>query len=219
MPLTLDLSADYAVFDNLEAITYTAVKNAGNVTASIPKALKRALNFKELAASGGVYTSKDGKFIVPTTLLTAASIVPKPADLITDGDGVVWTVLEANTQVFDTVAHCVVRAMAIAYDLRDLVTIKRPTNSQDAAAGRMPTFADLYTSLACRIQEQDGSEQVERGKRLTRKTYTIFLGQQVSVETTDRVMDADSNIYEIKAWRNPDQIGQLMELSVERRWP
>jgi hypothetical protein len=212
---TLDLTGDWAVWDGLESVTYRSVANTGDADYEVSDALRADLTFRELAASGGVYTTQDRKWLVPQSLLTPT---PKPADLLIDGDDVQWTVLAVGRDNLQKVWELTCRDLVLAAALYDLVTVERVTYAQDDAGGR--TYGEwtaVYTDIPARIQEGASETVDERGKRITRQSYVVYLAQRVTVTIEDRLKGPDGLIYEIRGSSNPDRIDELMQLQCERR--
>jgi len=57
--MTLDLSLDYQVWDNREAVTFGSRSTRGVALTAVADAKRRALTYKELAAANGAYTGQD----------------------------------------------------------------------------------------------------------------------------------------------------------------
>jgi hypothetical protein len=220
MALTLDPSGDWACWDGLEPVTYRSVARTGDVDAEVASALRKKLGYKELAFSGGVYTSQDRKWLVPQSLLSAAlDTPPKPADLVIDQDAVPWTVLEVDRDELQKVWELTTRNIVLAFDLRDTVSIERPTFAQDAAAGRtFTTYTTAYAGVAARVQEQTADSAEERGKRVKVRQFAVYVGRRLYLQEGDRLKDASNNVYEVKGWQDADRIDQLMQVNCERRW-
>lgn len=219
--MTLDLSTDYLVWDGRETVTFTAHQHASptDTNYTLTDALRRALTFKEMAASGGVYTTQDRRWIIPQAMLTAAGFAgkPRPADWLTDAQGVRWTVLATDFQVLQSVWLLTTRNLVLAAGLYDLISLWRPANLVDPAGSRGGPFVQVYADVPARIQEQDGEARDERGQRITVRRYTVYLGQRLEVIQEDRMQDAAGNKYEVMSYSRPDLITDLMELHVERR--
>ena len=210
-----DMLNEYLIWDNREAVSHVSVRKSGNVTTNISDAKRRALTFKEIVGSGGVYTGKDLAWLLPVAVMAGA--VPKPADRIVDGDGVTWTVLEAPLNTWRTWYRAACRNLVLAYDLRDTADLMRPTNTQDAAGGRVPGYAAVSdsTSLPVRVQEIEAAVEERNGKRQTTRRFTAYCGQRIYPQAQDRLVTSDGTIYQLTGWRNADRLELLMELDLE----
>jgi hypothetical protein len=218
-PFAASIVNDYQSWDDRESVAYTSVKNSGNVEYSLTDCLRRPLNFKELAASGGVYTSQDRVWLVPAAILPSglngvADL--KPADFLTDGDSVQWTVLECAWNTLQTWWRLVTRNIVLAYDLRSTLSIINPINNQDASGNRIPNYnvEPAYSNVPCRIQEQEGNVAELLGKQEIKRTFIAYIGQRVTVTRESRVISGGVN-YQVTGYRNPDRIDMLMELNLE----
>lgn len=211
---------NYTGWDNVEPVTLISVAKSGETLVDLPTVKRRAPSFKELSASGGVYTAQDLVFLVPKKVVdTAGGSRPKPADVIRDADGIRWTILECPLNTLKSTYRCMTRDMILAADLRDTLTIKRPLElTTDDAGGREYEYENIYQGIACRFQEVNAGELDERGQRLTVKRYNVWVERRLYLTIEDQAVDPDGNIYEVKGWQDADRIDQLQMLQCERRW-
>ncbi len=218
MSLTLDISNDYLIRDGREQVTYrsrdTRIGSA-DTDFTITDAERRPLTFKELAASAGVYTGLDRAWIIPATLITAQSIVPKPADKIVDGDNTTWTVLNFERFSLDTEYKFFCRDLVLAYQLFDVIQIDTPLKLTEGTT-TINEWLPKHVDMDARIQLTGTEYREERGIRGTAKKFDIFCGDDVSdVSVDDRVVDKTGQVYEIRHIRNPQRIDELAVLEAE----
>lgn len=222
--ITVDTSQNYLAWNNTEAVTLTSHQNApaGDKAFALPTAKRRAPKWKELAASGGVYTGQDLVWLLPQTVVSAAGAIgnrqPKPADTIEDAAGNVWTVLEAAYNAIRSTWMLTCRNLVLAYGLTDTLSVKRPSLTTDAAGGRTYTYTTVYTGILARIQETDTQSKDERGKRVTVKDYTIYVGTRLVLTIEDQVIDQADNVYEVLGTQDADRIDQLQQVKARRAW-
>jgi len=218
--MNIPTGQNYTAWDNTEAITFIRHGKLIDDEYPIATAKRRNPSFKEMAASGGVYTGQDLVWLVPATLLTAAGLADvKPADIIRDANGVVWTVLERSLNTLRSTWRCVTRDLILAYDLRDTLSVRRPQAlTTDAAATREYVYDTIYTAIPCRFQAQGDEVSDERGQRLTVSKYSVWVGQRLYLTNEDQIVDEAGNIYELKSTQDADRIDQLQRLDCERRW-
>lgn len=216
MGLALDFSADQAVFDNLEAVTFTSVRAAGNVTVAVTDATFSYITLREAAASNGVYEAGDVTFSIRQSLLAAVGGA-KPRDtVVRASDGQTYTVLTATPTVMTKVWDVTCRNLVLAADLRQTGTLARPTNAQDAA-GR-PTLASYTTvaaNIACRVQPEGGAASDVGDRRTIPKRFAAILGVQVDAHAKD-TFTCDGVTYTVLESRNPERIDQLQSLVLEK---
>ncbi len=218
---TLD---NYKCWGNVQSVVLTSRANDGDTDFAIGTAKRRAPGFKELAPSGGVYTTQDLVWLLPKKLTDAAGATgnkqPKPGDLIT-AESVTWTILECPLNTLRSTWRCMTRDLILAYDLRGMLSIQRPqATTTDAAAGRtFPAYDTVYAGIPCRFQETAAEVSDERGKRVTVKRYTVTVNQRLRLTVEDRIVDQDDGeIYEITGWDNADRIDQLMTVEARKAW-
>lgn len=211
---------DYRSWDNTEPVTLTDVAAAGDTDYDLKTAKRRALSFRELAASGGAYTAKDLVWLLPAKIVEAARAPePEPADRITDKTGDIWTILEGTLNTWKSYYRCVTRNLILAADLRTTLSVKRSTGTAtDDAGGRVYSFSEVYNAIPCRFQEVGAEISDERGQRATLKRYSVWVDRRLYLTIEDQILDADGNIYELTGWHDADRIDQLQQLDCQRRW-
>ena len=103
----IPVADNYKAWTNTEAVQLKSISNAGDTTYALPTVKRRAPTFKELTASGGVYTAMDLVFLLPAKVVSTANAKrPKPGDVITDSDSVRWTILEAPLNTLKSTYRC-----------------------------------------------------------------------------------------------------------------
>lgn len=213
---TLDFSADQSLFDNLEAVTFTSVRTAGNQQVTgVTDATFDFVSVRQAAASNGVYQFGDVSFSIRQSLLTAVGGA-KPGDrVLRTSDGQTYTVLTAIPTVMTKVWDLVCRNLILAADLRQTGTLSRPSNAQ-SSAGRptLASYTDVAANIPCRVQPMGGSATDELGKRQMPKRFTAILGQQVEARAKDKFV-CDGTTYTVVEMRNPERIDELMQLTLE----
>ena len=105
MALEFDPSDDLA--DVTDGLTPVTVTRPGSSTATdVAHALRRSVRTREAEESEGRYTASDVAWHLPAAELTAA---PRPGDVIVDGDGQRWTVLDVQEARLAGTWRCVAR--------------------------------------------------------------------------------------------------------------
>jgi hypothetical protein len=213
---TLDFSADQAVFDNLETVTFTSTRNSGDVTIdNIADATFAFTALKEAAPSKGAYQAGDVTFSIRQALLASAGGA-KPGDRVTRAaDGQTYTVLSAVPTVVTKIWNLTCRNLILANDLRSTGTLSRPTNAQDGA-GRptLASYTDIATDVPCRVQPEGAAAADVLERRTIPARFTAYLGQQVDARARDKFV-SDGATYTVLEVRAPERIDQLMELVLE----
>lgn len=216
MGISIDATTNYRLWGNTEGVFYTSEATAGDSETRIEIAKRRAPTWRERQASGGVYTGQDLVWLIPVAEMDSA-ILPKPADRITDDDDNTWTVLEVAKNALKSTWRCVTRNLKIVYDLQDLLTVKRPTNSKDNALGRTASFSTVYSSIPCRIDDDVFEDGDSYGKKITKKRFRIWVDRQLTLTAEDLLQDGDGNSYSFVSITNQHQLGELPMIMAERR--
>lgn len=210
--MSLDFSEDWEIWDNVEEVTYTSVTNSGDVEYTVRRALKRAVSAREASMSRGAYRTDDVNWIVPRPELP--TVKPQLRDRITDDDGTVWTVLNFADMGLRASWRMTCRALSIVEQLRDTMTIERPTYIQDDSGARQAIWAAVYSDEPCRLQPQASQVSEERGLRGFKTSFTLFVSRELSITNEDRVL-VNGTYYEVRAYRQSERIDQLPQLDVE----
>lgn len=178
---------------------------------------RRALTFKEMAASAGAYTNSDRAWLIPEANLPAGKD-PAPGWVILDGDGVSWTIGDVTVGKFGQTHKCVARALEVVNALSVTATLRRPVTAADAA-GRpaLANYTTVGTSL-CRVQPEDSEASELLGRVTIPRRFTAYLATPLTVQAHDR-FEAGGVVYTALGFRNPERIWDLMSLTLEAIGP
>ena len=220
----LDLSQDYLVWDNPEAITVEvrtldcAFGTSEGDTFAVPTAKRRALTWKELAASGGAYTGQDTVWQIPQAVLPAGRPL-KVGDQVIDADSTRYTALDVSLGKWKQTWRLTTRNLAIAYGLRDTIDIQRAEVGYDQAGATVRTFPPaggrtIYAGLVARVQLVSREETDERGLRGLKALYQITIARAVSLVDEDRIL-WNGKYLDIKKYTQADRIDVLPVIDAE----
>lgn len=218
--LTIDLDNAYTLWPNREEVCYTSNRTAsdagGDVLECFLQAKRFELDFKELASGFGAYVGEDIVWLVPHALLPTG-VTPKIGDQIKDSTGATWDVLGESHEALESAWGLICRDPVIVHHLRDTFTVWTPTNTQDAAGARTPSFANSGTTYNGRFQLQSEAPFDGRGKRLLRRDYQLFTASEISGLTHEyQIQDASSNVYEVTRYTNRAKLGELSVIECVR---
>lgn len=214
--MSIDFSTDQAYFDNLETVTFTSVRLAGNQTASVTDAGFYPGATSEGAPSRGVYTKGTARFSIRVSTISSVSGA-KPRDTITRSNGDVYTVLSANpgniTQTWQIDAVC----LKIAADLDQTGVLKRAATAQDTT-GRSANLTSGYTTVTsginCRVQPTSNRAGDTYDRRTMVNTARAFLDQQVDARAKD-IFVCDGVTWTVVSSSNPELLSELPYLELE----
>lgn len=227
MDLTSVFSQDHTVWDNVEQVTHLAGRLGGEgAETAVSTAKRRALTYKELAASGGAYTGLDKTWLVPAAVLTAGFVI-RPGDTITDSDDVAWTVLEAALGKFKQTWKLTCRDLVLVNALTYTVDIERAQLLQDATGGTVRRWPGQggtvpYAGVRASVQPQEAHPADERGMRAGLATYHVIVERQLRLMLDrDRVKWTDTtgavHYLDILRLENPVRLDELPRLVCEIR--
>jgi len=210
----VNIRSDWKAWDNLESVGLLSERGTIDYGLTPLTAKRRALAWKELAASGGAYTGQDLVWLIPAELLPPDTI-PKLSDRIQDVNGVEWTILEAALNSWSTWWRLVTRNFVLSADLSELVTLQQPDAKQDAAGVRQPAYTTAVADLPARIQETEVAAEDRLGKRQAVRQFTAWVGRRIRPAANWRLIGADGTVYQITGWRSADRFDVLQELDLE----
>lgn len=223
MPLSLDFSADYLLWDFAEAVTVTSVGTAaagGNWPLLVSHALRGQPTFKQRAPSGGAYVGADCRWLLPDALL--AGRAAKAGDLIRDHQtpSVTWTVIDPGFEQLDRTWDLYCLSLSIHHRLRDRCTAWRHNPSrpaQDAAGSRLLSPEQAGDAIDCRFQLVSEAPVEGRGKRLWRSEWRVYLSEEIDGLTHEwQLRDAGGNVYQVLGVENRQRLDEVPVVTAER---
>lgn len=220
--VTLNTSQEYLSWDNREAVTYTVyglTQHTSGYVESYPglTAKRRAISNRDVPSQRtGIFTADDLVWLLPAAVVPAG-VRPNPNDYVTDAAGRVWTVLETQLNNLQSTWRLVTRNLVLAEALKQVVGLYRPSNSKDAAGGRVASdYSLVLGNVPCRIQET-GTEATDiLGKKQVKTRYECHCGLRLNWKSTDRIIDSNGVVYQIVSGAAPDIMDALQVLTLER---
>lgn len=212
MTLDFDPAGDLIdVVDGLEQVTVT--RPGGDASTAVGHALRRAVGTREMEASAGRYTAGDVVWHLPGGELSES---PGPGDVIVDGDGHRWTVLDVRRTAGDLRWRCVARNLAIVHGLDRFVDVQKATYAKGDAGAETPAWKTWRTGLRAKIQPLKTEVRDEHERVLTHARYKVYLAENITLDHTHRIRGPDGTVYTVTGSRRADRIDALMEVEVVR---
>lgn len=212
--MTLDFGNDYLLIANPEPVTFTSAGRLTSPAKAITHAFQYPVTVQERSPTGGVYTGATKLWTLPGALLDP--VKPKPGDVVTDADGVAWTVLSFTYGQLARSYNLTCLSLALAYKLRRKVSIWPAARTVDAAGGAVTTHGSAAeTNVPASIQEVAATPDTARGKRGRRRQYEIRLATQHLLTEGDQVRDEGGVIYQVTGYREPNRIDELALVTAE----
>jgi hypothetical protein len=223
MTMDFDPSADLAgATDGLETVTFRR-RGSGDATV-ITHALRRAVTTREATIhnryhtrktevpTGGHYTDSDVIWHLPTEQLSDS---PRLGDLIVDGEGRRWTILDVQAATLRTRWRCTTRDLAVAYALDDTVTILEATYAKGDGGAAEPTWRTWKAGVRARIQPAAVEIVVDNQAQQTIRRYQIFVEEDIALDHNHSIQGPDGTIYKVRATLGGDRIGELQIIEAE----
>ncbi len=223
MPITTPLLTVRA--EDIESVSF---RNPGATSATAGlQAFRRSMTIREMAASGGKYTSSDLVWHVPVVNTAGATqlgtTTPLLGAVITDAAGQRWTALESACQTRNSRWRFITRNLAIHHGLGSLVTIQKARQINQPAGDVQPEWHDWLVGLKAKVQLQGSGQSLNHDVRLVAYDYRIFLEQEPPeplVSALHRIVGADGTLYKIQRFDTPQTITDLYEVSAQSiPWP
>lgn len=210
MNVSFNPDADLSYMDGLEAVFVRLSQTSPAV--AVPGVLRRRIESREAAASGGRYLAGDVDWHLPSAALTAA---PEIGSVLIDQNGTAYTILRTERATLGTRWVCHSRNLSITGDLDRLITLERATWTKDANGVATPEWSIARSDLAARIQPETGAISVDQDRRLTRVTHRVYLAEAVAVDQDYRVLSG-GEVFRVLGFEQLARIDALCCLLVER---
>lgn len=98
--------------------------------------------------------------------------------------------------------------------MKQLITVQRPTVSQDASLGQVPTYSNAYSNVRASVQPASGSVLFMYAQRNIKVTHSIFTETQVAIRVGDRLYDG-TNTYQVTGVANLISLGAVYRIDCE----
>jgi len=225
MTLNFDPTDDLAtMLDGAESVTLLRRGSMpGSSGTTIVHALRRAATTREAvirnrydtwkkAPRDGRLTACDVIWHLPADELTDS---PRPGDVILDGAGRRWTILDVQLATLSTRWQCTSRDLTLAYGLDDTISILKATYTKGDCGGAEPTWLMWRTGIRARIQPADTKEDAKQQARQTVARYRIFLEENLAIDHNHRIQGPDGTFYRVTGTVGAERIGEVQSIYVE----
>jgi hypothetical protein len=224
--LDFDPSDDLALTDGTEAVTLlrcgTTPGGAGTV---ISHALRRAISSAEAAinTSSDVHKNvpSDGQHTAATVIwhlpVAELPVAPRLGDVILDGDGQRWTVLEVKCATLGVRWRCETKNVSVAFGLDDTISVLKAV-SMPGGSGEA-TWQTWRTGVRARIQPTETTITNIAGTASTTTTYRIFVEENLDLDHTCCIRGPDGTLYTITRTVGAERIGELQVVEAQRTDP
>lgn len=215
---TLD---DTDIWDGVVTVTLSSTRTRGSLHAAIPGCMGRQLTMAEKATSAGAYEGATLTWLVPRKHVPESFGKLKAGDVVEpqEGDhaGRVFIAQSADLACEGAFYRLVSLDLSVVHDLRDLITIERPTVSYDASGVAVLTYPpaggkEVYRNLAAKVQLLERVRTEERLLEGFNGTHAITVSKQIDLQAYDRVKWVDGRTtyyFDQNGLQNPESISEL----------
>jgi hypothetical protein len=226
--LDFDPADDLAITDGTEAVTLLRRGSTpGGPGEIISHALRRAIT----AAEATINTSSDVHKNVPSDgQHTAASVVwhlpvaelpiaPQLGDVLLDGGGQRWTILEVKQATLGARWRCESKNVAVAFGLDDTISVLKAVGTAGDAGSGQTVWRTWRTGVRARIQPIQTTITNIAGTAATTASYRIFVEENLELDHTCCIRGPDGTLYTITRSVGAERIGELQVIEVQRTDP
>lgn len=219
MMVVFDPSDDFtAIADGFETVTLLRQGSAAGIGETVSHALRRAITSGEAAilkqgdvrkkvASDGKYAAADAVWHLPIAEVPEA---PQLGDVVVDGSGERWTILEVKKATLGTRWRCGTRNVVVAFGLDDTISLLKAV---DGLAGL--EWQVWKTGIRARIQPLSTKMSPDADIPHTTYAYRIFVEQNVAVDHTVRVRGSDGTVYVVTSSTGADRLAEVQVLEAQ----
>lgn len=98
--------------------------------------------------------------------------------------------------------------------MRNLVTVSRPTVSQDSSLGQVASYTNIYTNVPANIQPASGSAAFLYAQRNIKVTNTIWVDTLLTIKVGDRITSGTTT-YIVVGFRNLIEMNRVWGFDCE----
>lgn len=214
MSAAFDPQGDLAqAADGLEAVTlYRRGVTAGAAGQPVAHALRRGPGIRAAAASAGQATLGETVWHLPAEELSQA---PAIGDVILDGQGRRWTVLEVQSAALGSRWCCRTRWLALAFALDETLSVLKADYAKGQGGAAVAVWRVWRTGLRARIQPLEAQPAMEHGARRAATRCRILLEENLLLDERHRVQSRDGKLYRVRRTIAPQEIGEPVVVEAE----
>lgn len=205
-------------------VTLTSQRTRGPLSDTVRGCIARQLSRTEKATSAGAYEGAALTWLIPRKHVADSFGQLKAGDTVAAQDGLhtgrVFTAQSADLACAGAFYRLVALDLAIVYDLRDEITIERPTISYDNAGVAVLSYppaggSEPYRTLAAKVQLLERTRVEERLIEGFKGTHAIYVSKQIDLQSYDRVRwvkDQVTFYFDVKGLHNPERFDELPQI-------
>jgi len=188
----------------------------------VDNVLFESLKDSEVAKSNGRYHSQDVR-----VHLAVSDVHDRlePGDVIQDSNGEEYTIIVATKATLCDRWDCVTRSIAGMAAMTsglagltdfDRFKIQQATVSKGDHGAHEQVWTDLHTDVQAVMTRESAMAEGVHGNVINNRSYVMYLREVIDMRHTHRVVDSNGVAYRIKSYSDPEQIGVLAKMELER---
>jgi hypothetical protein len=200
------------IADGLESVTLLRRELLTGPGKVIARALRRALGVAEVIGenrrtveSDGRYTASDVSWSLPAAELANP---PRLGDVLQDGVGRRWTLLDARLVAIAARWRCFARELSIAFGLEDAIDVLKVDEAGE--------WTVVREGVRGRIQPRETKVVTAESGQSSVRHCQIILEEPFDLDHTNRLRGPDGALYRIVAVAGFSRLGQLQTVDVEK---
>jgi hypothetical protein len=140
---------------------------------------------------------------------------PRLGDVVLDGDGHRWTILEVERMTLTGRWSCKTRNVAIAYGLDDTIAVLKATYAKSDGGAVEPTWQVWKTGIRARIQPLEMEMATDVTRHVATRRYRIFVEEDIEVDSRCCIRGPDGTLYTITSSIGIERIGEMQVIEAE----
>lgn len=166
---------------------------------------------KQMAADGHC-SSVDLAWHLPIAELPLA---PCLGDVILDGAGQRWTILDVKQAAKSTRWRCNTRNLVVAHRLDDTITVLRAAFTKSSCGAAEPVWQTWRAGIRARVQPGKIEVTNAAQARTAVRQYRVFVAEDLPLDQSHRILGPDGAAYRVISSLGAERIGELQIIEVE----
>jgi len=141
---------------------------------------------------------------------------PRVGDVVVDGMGGRWTVLETQELSLLGRWRCTTRELSVAYGCLDRVDIERAVWGDLGSGPVIVDWSYAFTALPVKIQPDEIVVDDTASPSVTKSFFQIILSESILLQPDDRFVAEDGTVYLLQSYEGAERIDRLPVAKVLR---
>jgi hypothetical protein len=206
------LATSYQYWPNRKTVR---LQSAGGGSSSVPNARSFSLSESNLPAQMQGKSIKGAmRWIFHATQL-ATGIRPKLMDVITDTDGLTYTVQTVEENSYGTCYDITALNLKYAFGFTNTLSIRRPAATKSGGVKTATTFTVIASGIEGLVIPTGKQVEEKNGRRTKTGQFDIHMVSQYEWRPDDQIQDETGQIYQILSSGVPGTIDNYLIYAAE----